>query len=383
MSKADKERNAKTTVAVAQRPNLPPQATFTKGGASLKVSLKSDKAKKGKLRQTGKPERTEWVDDTSKREVHLYPLEAKLEDFGYLTTPVERFTDGGYEIEVLYPTKPETNVTVFDIETTNLDYYYQPALTDEEMYIDGQYRPDDVIGSYAVYHKDGGKAFHIYRPKAHDATGRTAWGELSITGSELTVTIPQSFLNTATYPVVVDPTFGYETIGASSVSSPTNNNSQFPVVGTVFTAPEAGTAQSVSFYLSSIGTRARMFAIYNHTTNALVAQSVSTTTDWTGTAWRTLSLSTTPTLTAAQAYVIVLQVNDTGKTGYLTYYDTGPTDSAHTTAVLSYGTLPNPATFSHAGTMKRSSYVTYTASGGSTRTITGITSLQGITSITL
>jgi len=87
-----------------------------------------------------------------------------------------------------------------------------------------------VVGSYAVYHStkrnnivggmeyQTGKAFHIYRPHAVDADGVKVWCELDITEGELTVTVPEDFLNKASYPVVVDPTFGYSSVGASSFS---------------------------------------------------------------------------------------------------------------------------------------------------------------------
>lgn len=87
-------------------------------------------------------------------------------------------------------------------------------------------RPDNVIGSYAVYHatKKGnqymnGKAFHVYRPIAEDALGNKAWCSLHIDKrfdpTNLTITIPQQFLDEAVFPVVVDPDFGYATIGGS------------------------------------------------------------------------------------------------------------------------------------------------------------------------
>lgn len=62
-----------------------------------------------------------------------------------------------------------------------------------------------------------GKAFHIYRPKAIDANGVEQWCSLDIKDGILTVIIPQNFLNKALYPVIVDPTFGYTSAGASSV----------------------------------------------------------------------------------------------------------------------------------------------------------------------
>jgi hypothetical protein len=91
--------------------------------------------------------------------------------------------DGGFEIEIVLDEAPASNVFEFQIEgAEDLDFFYQPPLSDEEI-AEGAVRPENVIGSYAVYHKakanhrvgntsySTGRAFHIYRPKAIDANG--------------------------------------------------------------------------------------------------------------------------------------------------------------------------------------------------------------------
>lgn len=150
-----------------------------------------------------------------KYEVHLYDKP-------------EAGEDGGYEFEWVLNELPATNVLQASIKTKGLDFFYQPALTEEEI-AQGMSRPDNVVGSYAVYHSSKrdnivggkeyktGKAFHIYRPEAIDAKGNRTWCDINIdTVTELaTVTVPREFLDTAVYPVVVDPTFGYTSQGAS------------------------------------------------------------------------------------------------------------------------------------------------------------------------
>ncbi len=145
---------------------------------------------------------------------------------------IKQLEDGGFEFEVVLDEKPASNIIEFDINTQDLDFFYQPELTQEEK-DNGAFRPENVIGSYAVYHSSKnnmhssqeeaekyktGKAFHIYRPKVTDAEGNEVWGELNIDeqSGKLTVTIPQSFLDNAVYPVSIDPTFGYETEGGST-----------------------------------------------------------------------------------------------------------------------------------------------------------------------
>jgi hypothetical protein len=133
----------------------------------------------------------------------------------------------------------------------------QPELTPEEI-AEGTDRPENVVGSYAVYHKTKrdhvigqtnyatGKAFHIYRPKVWDADGNEIWAELSYADGTLSVTVPQSFLDSAVYPVRVDPTFGYTSLGATGNNIGTNVNDQSTRRGTKFTLSEEGTLDSIS-----------------------------------------------------------------------------------------------------------------------------------------
>lgn len=137
--------------------------------------------------------------------------------------------DGGFEFEWVFGSKPLSNVLSATIQTKGLDFFYQPELTEKEKL--HKHRPDNVTGSYAVYHSskgglnniDGkeyrtGKAFHIYRPEAVDTNGVRVWCDLNIDERNglLSVTVPQTFLDNAVYPVTVDPTFGYTSIGATT-----------------------------------------------------------------------------------------------------------------------------------------------------------------------
>ncbi len=140
-------------------------------------------------------------------------------------------TPDSFEFDILLHKKPSINTFAYSIDTQNLDFFYQPQLTQEEI-TKGNERPEKVIGSYAVYYKNGlsgdysgiggldyktGKAFHIYRPKIEDSTGKSVWGELTINTEEnkLLVKVPQEFLDMGTYPIIVDPTFGYTSQGGT------------------------------------------------------------------------------------------------------------------------------------------------------------------------
>jgi len=172
--------------------------------------------------RASRTDRVEWK--TADIEMHTYPLPAG-----------EGMEDGGFEIDIVLKKKPKSNV--FDFQITgweDLNFFYQPTLTQEEI-DEGTFRPDNVIGSYAVYHKflanhrkgstnyAVGKVYHIFRPKVIDALGFEVWGELSYIDGVLSVTVDQTFLDTATYPVRVDPVFGYTALGASDSSNGDSN----------------------------------------------------------------------------------------------------------------------------------------------------------------
>ncbi len=141
----------------------------------------------------------------------------------------EEHPEGAYEYEVILKKKPDSNIITFDIETQGLDFFYQPELTQKEI-DEGSFMPENVIGSYAVYHSTkknhiigqknykAGKAFHIYRPQMEDANGWKVWGELNIdVQTEIkTITIPQDFIDNAVYPIkhATGQTFGNEHLGS-------------------------------------------------------------------------------------------------------------------------------------------------------------------------
>jgi hypothetical protein len=167
--------------------------------------------------------------------------------------------------------KPATNKVEFQIESEGLDFFYQPPMTEEHLE-EGQTadethiydsegnivaeRPENVVGSYAVYHqtKGGmndindkeyktGKAFHIYRPHIIDASGAETWGNLHIENGIYSVEIPQEFLDTAVYPIKSNDTFGYTTAGATWISGTTDY-----LYGSTYTSPSAGTVTSMTVW---------------------------------------------------------------------------------------------------------------------------------------
>ena len=164
--------------------------------------------------------------------------------------------DGGFEFEWVLLKKPPTNIVKATIETKDLNFFFQPPLTQSEI-DEGCIRVGSVVNSYAVYHKSKGninltsekdykvgKAFHIYRPKAIDANGVETWGELNIDeiNKTLTVLLDQTFLDIALYPVTIDPTFGYTSVGATE-------DGNFQTIANTVTPAGTGNADNENFYI--------------------------------------------------------------------------------------------------------------------------------------
>ena len=187
--------------------------------------------------------------ETPKIDYHFY-------DLGVTASHAE----GAYEFEVILKEKPDSNVITFDIETQGLDFFYQPALTQKEV-DDGVFRPENVIGSYAVYHSTkanhaigqknykAGKAFHIYRPQLEDANGWKVWGELNIdVQAEIqTVRMPEDFWNNAVYPIrhATGATFGYTELGGSLIAIGVNGNNGSATNGSTSSLTESGALDSI------------------------------------------------------------------------------------------------------------------------------------------
>ena len=127
-----------------------------------------------------------------------------------------RFTilgDTAFEYDCILLREPESNVVSLVMEgAENFEFFRQPEFVKEPL----------LKGSYAVYKRETllgegtGKLCHIHRPQIIDAQGRRCWGELMVTGNRLCITIPETWLGEAAYPVIVDPVVGTSTVGSQN-----------------------------------------------------------------------------------------------------------------------------------------------------------------------
>lgn len=286
--------------------------------------------------------------------------------------------NGDFEFEYILYSIPASNVISFDIQTQGLDFFYQPAL-DVEMAsttctatdCGGSHRPENVVGSYAVYHKTQqgdysalggenyktGKAFHIYRPKIIDNMGDWVWGEMDIntTTGKLSITIDQNWLNNAVYPVIVDPTFGNTVAGVSTIG-PLNDDAYGLFADSTVSS---GTVTQVSFYgEEQVSTSlVKMLIVDNVSGFPIITNGVTdpVTVD-TNVGWWNATFTTEPTISSGTDYLLGIISGDwtAGRFHYDTVTSAGWSDSTN-----NY-TTPQDLSTVTTQNRKHSIYATYT-----------------------
>jgi hypothetical protein len=297
----------------------------------------------------------------------------------------------GFNVDINLASKPNTNIFSYTFSgTSDMDFFYQAPLWQDAglsaptaqcsdtdcIYPDGRHnqRPVNVVGSYAVYSKthsnhllgstnyETGKLFHIYRPQVTDANGSTTWASLSYSNNTLNITVPQSFLDSAVYPVLVDPTFGYTTAGASRDGNYTISNVD-SAAG--YTASTGDTVVSFSIYGGSDGgppgTGTVDLAVYTwNGSHPVTRLSTPTTVNLVGSfgspVWST-SNSVSVSLTGGTTYVLARGNDNPPNNTYLWFDSVGNWDADQ------FSNVPLPSTWSSIGTgtnNEDSFYATYT-----------------------
>lgn len=375
---SDVARPAIIEIGDSQKPSLfYPQVKTLHWNNECNISMRLQDADYASGVLTEKGTMLEWA--RADRIVRFYPQ---------LTTD----EDGGFEFEVQLNQKPVTNVLTFTLQTKGFKFFYQPPLnqgvplpdwvtvtTTEALDAKGvrlAYRPLNVVGSWAAYHATNtdnraggkayraGKAFHLYRPTAKDSLGVSVWCDVNIDTKAglLTITIPQPFLDRAVYPVVVDPTLGYTTAGASTVSDASDRGK----CG-LTPAASAGTTTNISVYgRSTSGTCKYCMVIYDNNTTTGTRLDYSAEGGRSGAAaWITDASVASFTLVAGTKYYVGHYHHASTAPGSMeTNYDTGAVGDG-----LSYNTAyssPPPASAAVESNTSNlySAYITYTAPSG-------------------
>jgi len=282
-------------------------------------------------------------------------------------------TEDSYKMIWYLKKKPKTNKVQFEIESNDVIFYYQPALTQEEI-DNGAFRPENVVGSYAVYAKTpkvnwvGGKEYktgkvgHIYRPHLYDSNGLEAWGILHIENGIYSVEIPQEFSDKAVYPIKSNDDFGYKENGETEWLG----GSAGPVA-TKFSSGAAGTITSITAYkLREQSPYTMEYGIFD-SSGEFIKKSVQgdspSTVGW-------LQLAISQAITNTDYYLGSWPDSTT-----YGYYDSGDTDQSWFTRGVDYGTWPDLSGIDKPD-WKYSIYATYTPGGGGTESTPEVDSSQ-------
>jgi len=210
-------------------------------------------------------------------------IEYKGDKIGWYANPDPDNSDNLKFGLILYE-KPATNVFTFVLEGwEEFDFFYQPPL--KNLNPDGStwednghggklYQPANVVGSYAIYHKNKrdhllgqtnygcGKFGHFYNILFTDAIGKTERVYPDIKDGLYIVNPSWDFLNSAIYPVKANDTFGETGLGTSDDSGNKNvfmawkSNSNPSSSGTL-------TAMTSAMYSTDGGAYGKM-ALYAH-----------------------------------------------------------------------------------------------------------------------
>lgn len=303
------------------------------------------------------------------------------------------FDDETFKFGLLLYEKPLVNSWTFNMAGhESFDFFFQPALANKNE--DGstwensewggkRTRPADVNNSYAVYHKTKrdhvigqtnyatGKFCHIYRPKFIDANGATAWGDINIENGQYTVSCPQSFLDSAVYPIKANDTVGYTTLGGSDDSG---NVDLFYSWEANSNPSSSGTLTSMTMaYWHSGGTAKSKYALYSDDTGVSPNEPLNLITN-SGTAEFTITRTTKPTsdlgtwttantgaasIVSGTKYWLATNNNDGSVNNA---YDSGATAEVIAGSSLYSVFPPDPTTASFQASLKLSFYYTYTPS---------------------
>lgn len=291
---------------------------------------------------------------------------------------------GAFEFDVVLDGPPSSNRLDFTLNFKDADFYYQGELTAEEIK-EGCRRPENVVGSYAVYASTaktnyvGGKEYrtgklgHIYRPRVRDAKGAEVWGVLAIDAAAgvLSITIPQAFLDSAVYPVTVDPTFGYTTQGGTALQNLKNTVAALGAIVSPLTASSGDTITSFSICADNQEgggfENKASFSAYTLVAGVVTSRLAepvdvsitSATKQW----WTTPAVS--QALVAGSSYCVGMSSQNNGSSdAWEDYYDAGSAPGRFNSTSTTLD-----ASFSPTGTdsgRHYSIYATYT-SGGSTQ----------------
>lgn len=381
------DSNAAVVIGSSDGDKFEPRASIRRWGGEcwLEVFYEGNYTTKTKTEEKDGVDITalELEDNEGERKIRCNAIDGK-----------EGADKGGFEYDIVLLSKPTTNKFVMKYrDSGNLRFLFQAPYSEinlsGEDIAAGVVTRDDTGGwdkdgnkvvnvpdwahkSYAVYQEGhnplyknstdaekyaGGKLLHIHRPKIIDDRGKWVWGDIDIdtVNKTMTVTAPQSFLDTAKYPVRVDPTFGYTTLGSGSIGL-----IGF-LVGRKASPGETGTASTLHVGLNAdwgSGDRVKM-ALYENSTGDLVSPQCTERTDGhSSTAFEIFNFTASGPSLTNQDYIIAAWAGESCQI----QRDTGSSGDSRWIS-YPYGTWPDPGSFSDTSYLY-STYCTYTTGAG-------------------
>ena len=199
-----------------------------------------------------------------------------------------------------------------------------------------------------------GKLFHVYRPFVIDSDNNKAWcTSFLYKDGKLTVELPKEFMDSAVYPVRLDPIIGYNTAGGSSVG-----NRFYVYIPTVDnTAGSDGTVTDGYAYLSGNNSDTATIGYYDDDSpNALQDSDnvVPDSADW-------YNVSITGSISSGNDYFPAVR----GQTNsVLVYRDFSAGQGYSEFDNTDYGALPATLNIATSDNYDFSVYIDYTEGGG-------------------
>ena len=275
--------------------------------------------------------------------------------------------NGRFKWDIEFKERPKINSWTWELKhSEGIEFFYQGELTAEEI-ADGCERPIEVIGSYAVYCNQAnnkyktGKLCHIYRPFCYDTKGNIIYADLKIADGKLTITIDETWLDNATYPVRLDPTIGF----TGTPDSTTNTrNASYCITGLAsgsLVASSSGECNKLYFYNPTLQTCSFGVAVYDNNGNPnynLLASKIINQ-EW-SVGWHMITLDSSINIVSGDTYhVSFLLIAASDKT---VWYDTTSGNTCYRSAVTSF---PTNWTDTTSRTYVPAVYLEYTESSGS------------------
>lgn len=297
----------------------------------------------------------------------------------------ERHESGEFEFDIVLDEYTGKHEWLFSIRTRGLRFSRESIDNIPEDRRKGLDMPAWIDGGYVVYHDTKknhvigrknyatGKVCNIPLPLAIDANGQQIYGTVDIDEQkgEMRVGISEEWLKQAAYPVTVDPTFGYTSIGASAYEIAVYGDYSYCFAGVDAPAND-GTLDKITGYFSGTtsGTCTVSVGLYekdgaganSHDLISSVNQSISGTA-----AWRDFTFSSESVL-AAETYLLAAVGDHTTLASGNWYFnirlDTSGGTNSYTEG-YNGPPLADPWNTSYFGSYQVSIYATYTLTASS------------------